>query len=93
MDLNILTDEWTCISEAQDQFEMGREEDIQRIISFVSVERVNVVAADGASRYIRDDLEEMDEEPFTKWLAYHFATCERQALIGASHHSAGASSG
>ena len=49
--------------------------------------RVKLVATDGASRYIRDCLEDMDEETFEKWLSYHFATCERQDLIGATNHS------
>ena len=49
--------------------------------------RVKLVATDGASRYIREYLEEMDEETFGKWLSYHFVTCERQDLIGATNHS------
>ena len=32
-------------------------------------------------------LEEMDDETFEKWLSYHFATCERQDLIGATNHA------
>ena len=87
MDLNMLTDDWKCISEPKDLFEMVRVEDIERINAAVPVERVKLVATDGASRYIRDYLEEMDEETFTKWLSYHFATCERQDLIGATNHS------
>ena len=31
--------------------------------------------------------EEMDEETFEKWLSYHFETCERQDLIGATNHA------
>ena len=42
---------------------------------------------DGASRYIREYLEEMDDDTFDKWLSYHFATCERQDLIGATNHA------
>ena len=87
MDLHMLTDDWKCISEPKDLFEMVRVEDIERINAAVPVERVKLVATDGASRYIRDYLEEMDEETFTKWLSYHFATCERQDLIGATNHS------
>ena len=87
MELNMLTDDWKCISEPKDLFEMVRVEDIDRINAAVPVERVKLVATDGASRYIRDYLEEMDEETFTKWLSYHFATCERQDLIGATNHS------
>ena len=53
----------------------------------VPVERVKLVATDGASRYIREYLEDFDDETFAKWLSYHFATCERQDLIGATNHS------
>ena len=87
MDLHMLTEDWKCISEPKDLFEMVRTEDIERINAAVSVERVKLVATDGASRYIREYLEEMDEETFEKWLSYHFATCERQDLIGATNHS------
>ena len=87
MDLNMLTDDWKCISEPKDLFEMVRIEDIERLNAAVPVERVKLVATDGASRYIREYLEEFDEETFAKWLSYHFATCERQDLIGATNHS------
>ena len=87
MDFNMLTDDWKCVSEPKDLFEMVRTEDIERINSAVSVQREKLVAADGASRYIREYLEEMDEETFEKWLSYHFATCERQDLIGATNHA------
>ena len=87
MDLNMLTDDWKCISEPKDLFEMVRIEDIERLNAAVPVERVKLVATDGASRYVREYLEEMDEETFAKWLSYHFVTCERQDLIGATNHS------
>ena len=87
MDLHMLTDDWKCISEPKDLFEMVRTEDIERINAAVPVERDKLVATDGASRYIREYLEETDDETFEKWLSYHFATCERQDLIGATNHS------
>ena len=87
MDLNMLTDDWKCISEPKDLFEMVRIEEIECLNAAVPVERVKLVATDGASRYIREYLEEFDEETFAKWLSYHFATCERQDLIGATNHS------
>ena len=80
MDLNMLTDDWKCISEPKDLFEMVRIEDIERLNAVVPVERVKLVATDGASRYIREYLEEFDDKTFEKWLSYHFATCERQDL-------------
>ena len=87
MGFNMLTDDWKCISEPKDLFEMVRTEDIERINAAVSAQREKLVAADGASRYIREYLEEMDDETFEKWLSYHFATCERQDLIGATNHA------
>ena len=87
MDLHMLTDDWKCISEPKDWFEMVRTGDIERINAAVPVERDKLVATDGASRYIREYLEETDDETFEKWLSYHFATCERQDLIGATNHS------
>ena len=87
MELNMLTDDWKCISEPKDMFEMVRVEDIERLNAAVPVERIKLVATDGASRYIRDHLDSFDDETFEKWLSYHFATCERQDLIGATNHS------
>lgn len=87
MSLNMITDDWKCISEPKDLFEMVRVEDIEHLNATVPVERIKLVATDGASRYIREYLEEFDDETFAKWLSYHFATCERQDLIGATNHS------
>ena len=83
----MITDDWMCISEPKDIFEMVRVEDIERLNSSVEAERVKLIAADGASRYIREYLEEFDDETFENWLSYHFATCERQDLIGATNHA------
>lgn len=87
MSLNLITDDWKCISEPKDLFEMVRVEDIEHLNATVPVERIKLVATDGASRYIREYLEEFDDKTFAKWLSYHFATCERQDLIGATNHS------
>ena len=87
MELNMPTDDWKCISEPKDLFEMVRVEDIERLNAAVPVERIRLVATDGASRYIRDHLDSFDDATFEKWLSYHFATCERQDLIGATNHS------
>ena len=87
MELNMLTDDWKCISEPKDLFEMVRIEDINELNEEVSADRVKIVAADGASRYMREFLESFDDETFAKWLDYHFATCERLDLIGATNHS------
>ena len=87
MDLNMLTSDWHCISEPRDLFEMVRTEDIAELDAAVPVRRIKLVAADGATNYTRELIDAMDDETFDKWMEYHFAICERQDLIGASHHT------
>ena len=64
-----------------------RTEDIAVLNSQVPVERIRLVATDGATNYMRDLIDNMDDETFAKWMDYHFTICERQDLIGASHHT------
>ena len=87
MDLNMLTLDWHCISEPKDLFEMVRTEEIAELDSAVPVKRIKLVATDGATNYKREYIDAMDDEMFGKWMDYHFTICERQDLIGASHHT------
>ena len=85
---DMLTEEFHCLSEEKDLFELSRLEDINELnAQFPNVERVKLVAADGATNYMRECVDAMDDETFAKWIEYHFAVCERQDLIGASHHT------
>ena len=86
-DLHMLTPDWHCISEPKDLFEMVRTEEIAALDAEVPVQRIKLVAADGAANYMRQVIDAMDDETFSKWMDYHFSTCERQDLIGASHHT------
>ena len=86
-DLHMLTPDWHCISEPKDLFEMIRTEEIAALDAEVPVQRIKLVAADGATNYMRQVIDAMDDETFSKWMDYHFTTCERQDLIGASHHT------
>ena len=87
MELNMLTPEWHCISEPKEVFELVRTEDIAELDEEFPVKRIKLVATDGATNYNREFIDTMDDETFSKWLDYHFAICERQDLIGASHHT------
>ena len=84
---NMLTDDWHCKSEPKEIFELYRTEDISLLNSAFPVDRMKLIATDGAAHYMRRFIDEMDRETFAKWLDYHFATCERQDLIGASNHT------
>ncbi len=87
MDLKMLTSDWHCISEPKDLFELVRTEDIAALDAEMPVERIKLVATDGATNYKREFIDAMDDATFAKWLDYHFTICERQDLIGASHHT------
>lgn len=87
MDLNMLTPDWHCVSEPKDLFALVRTEDIASLDAVVPVKRIKLVATDGATNYKKEYIDVMDDETFGKWMEYHFSICERQDLIGASHHT------
>lgn len=87
LDSHMLTEDWHCISEPKDLFELIRTEEIAELDAEVPVERIKLVATDGATNYMRPVIDSMTDEVFGKWLEYHLAICERQDLIGASHHT------
>ena len=87
MELKMLAEDWHCISEPKDVFALVRTEEIAALDAELPVERIMLIAADGATNYKREFIDAMDDETFSKWMDYHFATCERQDLIGASHHT------
>ena len=83
----MLGPDWHCISEPKDLFELVRTEDIAALDAAFPVERCGLVATDGATNYHRGLIDAMDDETFAAWLDFHFTICERQDLIGASHHT------
>lgn len=87
MNLHMLTPDWHCISKPEDLFEMVRTEDIAALDAQLPVKRLKLVATDGATNYMRPVIDAMDDETFNKWIDYHFTICERQDLMGASHHT------
>ena len=87
MDLKMITDDWHCVSEPKEIFELVRTEDIAELDAELPAERIKLVATDGATNYMREYIDAMDANTFEKWVEYHLATCERQDLIGASHHT------
>jgi len=84
---DMLTSEWHCKSEPKELFELVRTEDIASLNSEFPVERIKLIAADGAANYISECIDSMDDFTFEKYMEYHFATCERQDLTGASNHT------
>lgn len=81
------TDTFETFSHPWDLFELYRKEDIDALRSCYSVTPLHFVASDGYANHMRDALVDMDDTVFDLFLKYHFATCERQDMVGLSHHT------
>lgn len=73
-------------SDPAELFELYRREDIDALMAEFHVERLHYVGTDLATNYMRATIDEMEDELFDLYLQYHFAICERDDLVGASHH-------
>ena len=73
-------------SDPAELFQLYRKEEIDALIQDLPVRRLHFVGSDLATNYMRQTIDEMDDEFFQLYLDYHFAICERQDLVGASHH-------
>lgn len=82
----LLDDDFVWQANENDAFSLVRPAKIRELTKDFPVERLKLVATDGASRYLSDMLEHMDEKLYRKYLEYHFSICEREDLIGASNH-------
>ena len=87
LDRNMILPDWHLGSDPAEVFDLIRTEEIASLNAEIPAERVKLIAADGATNYHREMIDGMDDETFGKWLEYHFSICERQDLIGASHHT------
>jgi len=68
-------------------FELCRKEDIEKLRSNFDVTPLHYIAADGFSRHMKQTIEEMDEKTYEMYMKYHFSICERQDMVGFSHHT------
>ncbi|MBR2533161.1 MAG: class I SAM-dependent methyltransferase [Erysipelotrichaceae bacterium] len=67
-------------------FFQARIEDIDELNRLAGLKLIRRFASDGPSDYMRDTINKMDDETFQAYLNFHYATCERKDLIGASSH-------
>lgn len=68
-------------------FELYRKEEIDKLRGNFKVSQLHFIAADGYSNHMREALKKMDENTYKLYLKYHLATCERQDMVGYSHHT------
>lgn len=81
------TETFKTFSSPWDIFELYRKEDIDALRSKFDVAPLHLVASDGYTNHMREVVDAMDERMFELYLKYHFAVCERQDLLGYSHHT------
>ena len=80
-------DTFETFSRPWDIFELYRKEDIDALRSQFPVTQLHFAASDGYANHMRDALAQMDERTYELYIKYHLATCERQDMIGYSHHT------
>ena len=71
----------------EDLYSYVRIEDIDSFNNELNLQRIKIIAADGPADYMRPILNQMDDETFELFMQYHFSTCERTDMIGASSHT------
>ena len=81
------TETFDTFSKPWDIFELHRKEDIDKLRSEFNVTQLHFVASDGYTNHMRDVVDAMDDATYKLFLQYHFATCERQDMVGYSHHT------
>lgn len=80
-------DTFDTFSNPWDIFELHRKEDIDKLRSEFNVTELHFVATDGYTNHMRETVDQMDERMYELYLKYHFAICERQDMVGYSHHT------
>ena len=81
------TETFDTFSNPWDIFELHRKEDIDELRSVFDVTQLHFIATDGYANHMRSTLAEMDDGMYELYIKYHLATCERQDMVGYSHHT------
>lgn len=80
-------DTFKCHSTPKDLFVLWKRNEIFEITEKLDMERLHFVGTDMYTNYIRETVDEMDERTFDMWLKYCLSICEREDLVGLSHHT------
>ena len=73
-------------SDPAELFQLYRREEIDGLMEGFSLQRLHYVGTDMATNFMRQAVDEMEEELYELYLQYHFSICERSDMIGATHH-------
>lgn len=81
------TETFETFSNPWDIFELHRKEEIDELREHFSVTQLHFIATDGYTNHMRETVDQMDDRMYELYLKYHLAICERQDMIGYSHHT------
>ncbi len=81
-----LFDDYSIKSNPDELYDYVRLEDMDRLNSAAGLTLEKRIAQDGPSDYIRNVLNEMDEEEFDRFVDYQIKNAGRSELLGASSH-------
>ena len=59
---------------------------VRRWLDTLGWKPAQVFAADGMAELLADKVNALSVEQFQQWLAFHWAMCEKPAMLGASNH-------
>lgn len=68
-------------------FKVYLKDEIFDLTNNFDVKRQHFLATDGYTCHMKEAVDQMDDKTYELYLRYHFKTCERQDLIGMSHHT------
>lgn len=68
-------------------FKLYTKDEIFELTEELNTERLHFLATDGYALHMREVIDKLDETTYELYLKYHFKTCERQDLVGMSHHT------
>lgn len=83
---HLIDESFKCTSTPEEIFQLHRKEDIDMLMSNFNVKRLNFIGTDMISHYFRNQINEMTEDVYKKYLDYHMYICERADMIGMINH-------
>jgi len=81
-----INEEFDIITTEDDIYSYVKINDIDKLNEVSNLTRKAIFAPDGATDYIRKQLNELTEDDFYTFIKYQLKNCERQDLLGASSH-------
>ena len=83
---NKVDEMFNVLSSEPDLYSYVRIEDVDNLKNLAGLERIEIVAQDGPSDYMRDVLNKMDDETFNLFIKYQITVSNKKELLGASSH-------